>query len=65
VKHPPRPLRYNGAVAFYKVGGIVPETHKELTSSRLLTRPRGVINPFYKKIKDGAARIVSGFRFFP
>ena len=35
-----RPPRYNGAVAFYKVGGPVPATHKELTSSKLLTRPR-------------------------
>jgi hypothetical protein len=40
VKHPARPPRYNGAVAFYKVGGPVPETHKELTQSKLLTRPR-------------------------
>ncbi|MDR1325149.1 MAG: hypothetical protein LBK00_03840 [Treponema sp.] len=39
VKHPARPLHYNGAVAFYKVGGPVPKTHKELTSSKLLTRP--------------------------
>jgi hypothetical protein len=40
VKHPARSLRYNGAVAFYKVGGSVPATHKELTQSKLLTRPR-------------------------
>jgi hypothetical protein len=39
VKHPARPPRYNGAVAFYKAGGPVPETHKVLTSSKLLTRP--------------------------
>ncbi|MDR1148371.1 MAG: hypothetical protein LBK66_07045 [Spirochaetaceae bacterium] len=39
VKHPARPPRYNGAVAFYKVGGTAPATHKELTSSKLLTRP--------------------------
>jgi hypothetical protein len=43
VKHPTRPPRYNGAVAFYKVGGSVPETHKELTSSKLLTRPREIL----------------------
>jgi hypothetical protein len=43
VKHPPRPPRYNGAVAFYKIGGPVPETHKELTSSKLLTRPREIL----------------------
>ncbi|GHU01019.1 hypothetical protein FACS1894147_00070 [Spirochaetia bacterium] len=40
VSHSARPPRYNGAVARYKVGGVVPETHKELTSSRLLTRLR-------------------------
>jgi hypothetical protein len=40
VKHSTRPPRYNGVVAFYKVGGSVPETYKELTSSRLLARPR-------------------------
>ncbi|MDR2633069.1 MAG: hypothetical protein LBC51_05530 [Treponema sp.] len=44
VKHPSRPLRYNGAVAFYKVGGSVPETHKDLTSSKLLTRPREILS---------------------
>jgi hypothetical protein len=43
VKHPARPPRYNGAVAFYKVGGSVPETHKELTQSKLLTRPREIL----------------------
>ncbi|MDR1127074.1 MAG: hypothetical protein LBL06_02975 [Treponema sp.] len=43
VKHPSRPPRYNGAVAFYKVGGSVPTTHKELTSSKLLTRPRELL----------------------
>ncbi|MDR1326553.1 MAG: hypothetical protein LBK00_11005 [Treponema sp.] len=43
VKHPARPLRYNGAVAFYKVGGSVPTSHKELTSSKLLTRPREIL----------------------
>ncbi|MDR2177201.1 MAG: hypothetical protein LBP20_04060, partial [Treponema sp.] len=43
VKHPPRPPRYNGAVARYKVGGPPPATHKELTSSRLLTRPREIL----------------------
>jgi hypothetical protein len=39
VKHPACPPRYNGAVAFYKVGGPAPETRKELASSKLLTRP--------------------------
>ncbi|MDR1231944.1 MAG: hypothetical protein LBK61_11175 [Spirochaetaceae bacterium] len=39
VKHPACPPRYNGAVAFYKVGGPTPAAHKELTSSKLLTRP--------------------------
>ena len=43
VKHPARPPRYNGAVARYKVGGSVPETHKELTESKLLTRPREIL----------------------
>jgi hypothetical protein len=43
VKHPVRPDRYNGAVARYKVGGSTPETHKELTSSQLLTRPREIL----------------------
>jgi hypothetical protein len=41
-QHPARLPRYNGAVAFYKVGGSVPETHKELTSSKLVTRPREI-----------------------
>jgi hypothetical protein len=40
VKHPACPPRYTGAVAFYKVGGPVPASHKELTSSKLLTRPK-------------------------
>jgi hypothetical protein len=39
VKHPARPPRYNGAVAFIKVGGPAPKTHKEMTSAKLLTRP--------------------------
>jgi hypothetical protein len=43
VKHPARPPRYNGAVARYKVGGPAPETHDELTGSKLLTRPREVL----------------------
>ncbi|MDR1398745.1 MAG: hypothetical protein LBJ41_02315 [Treponema sp.] len=43
VKHPARPPRYNGAVAFYKVGGAVPTTHKELTHSKLLTRHREIL----------------------
>jgi hypothetical protein len=44
VKHPARPPRYNGAVAFYKVGGSAPVSHKELTSSKLLTRPRETLS---------------------
>jgi hypothetical protein len=43
VKHPTCSLPYNGAVAFYKVSGNVPETHKELTSSKLLIRPREIL----------------------
>jgi hypothetical protein len=43
VAHPARPPRCNGAVAFYKVGGPAPQTHKELTSSKLLTRLREVL----------------------
>jgi hypothetical protein len=43
VKHPARPPRYSGAVARYKVGGPVPETHEELNRSKLLTRPREVL----------------------
>ncbi|MDR2742082.1 MAG: hypothetical protein LBB98_08010 [Treponema sp.] len=43
VKHPARPPRYNGAVARYKVGGPPPADHKELTASKLLTRPREIL----------------------
>jgi hypothetical protein len=43
VKHPARPERCNGAVARYKVGGSPPETHNELISSKLLTRPREIL----------------------
>jgi hypothetical protein len=43
VKYPARPDRYNGAVARYRVGGSAPETHKELTSSKLLIRPREIL----------------------
>jgi hypothetical protein len=43
VKHPARPDRYNGAVARYKTGGSVPTSHKELTNSKLLTRPREIL----------------------
>jgi hypothetical protein len=39
VKHPARPPRYNGAVAFIKVGGNAPKTHKEMNGIKLLTRP--------------------------
>jgi hypothetical protein len=42
VKHPARPTGYGGAVAFYKVGGPPPVSHKDLTESRLLTRPREI-----------------------
>ncbi|MDR2419194.1 MAG: hypothetical protein LBD79_09090 [Treponema sp.] len=44
VKHPACPPRYNGAVAFYKVGGAEPTSHKELNSSKLLTRPREILS---------------------
>jgi hypothetical protein len=44
VKHSARPPRYNGAVAFYKVGGSIPSTYKELSSSKLLTRPREILS---------------------
>jgi hypothetical protein len=37
------PPRYNGAVARCKAGGPAPETHKDLTSSKLLTRPREIL----------------------
>jgi hypothetical protein len=43
VKHPARPPRCIGAVALFKVGGPVPKTHKELTSSKLLTRLREIL----------------------
>jgi hypothetical protein len=39
VRHPARPAGYNGAVAFIKVGGAPPKSHREMTSTRLLTRP--------------------------
>jgi hypothetical protein len=39
VRHPAKPPRYNGAVAFYKVGGPEPVKFEELNSSKLLTRP--------------------------
>jgi hypothetical protein len=39
VRHPARPAGYNGAVAFIKVGGEPPKSHKEMTDTRLLTRP--------------------------
>ncbi|MDR2782982.1 MAG: hypothetical protein LBB48_03930, partial [Treponema sp.] len=38
VRHPARPPRYNGAVAFYKVAEPEPVKFEELTSSKLLTR---------------------------
>jgi hypothetical protein len=44
VKHPARPEHYNGAVARYKVGGNPPASHKELTESKLLTRPREILS---------------------
>ncbi|MDR2419071.1 MAG: hypothetical protein LBD79_08450 [Treponema sp.] len=43
VKHPACPPRYKGAVARCKVGGPAPETHQELTNSKLLTRPREIL----------------------
>jgi hypothetical protein len=43
VKHPARPVRYNGAVARYKVGDSAPASHAELTNSKLLTRPREIL----------------------
>ncbi|MDR2177951.1 MAG: hypothetical protein LBP20_07935 [Treponema sp.] len=43
VNHPARPPRYNGAVARYKVGGDAPASHKDLTESKLLTRPREIL----------------------
>ena len=46
VKHPARPKGYkgyNGAVARYKAGGSAPAGHKELTESKLLTRPREIL----------------------
>jgi hypothetical protein len=39
VRHPARPPRYNGAVAFYTLGGPEPVGHDALTSSKLLTKP--------------------------
>jgi hypothetical protein len=39
VRHPARPPRCNGAVAFIKVGGAPPKSYKEMTSTKLLTRP--------------------------
>jgi hypothetical protein len=43
VRHPARPPRCIGALAFYRVGGGLPATYKELTNSTLLTRPRQVL----------------------
>jgi hypothetical protein len=40
VKHPARPPRYTGAVAFFKVGGPVPKDHTEMKDIRLLTRSK-------------------------
>jgi hypothetical protein len=40
VRHPAKPLRYNGAVAFYKTAGPEPVKFEELGSSKLLTRMR-------------------------
>jgi hypothetical protein len=39
VRHPARPKGYNGAVAFIKVGGPAPKSHKKMTNTKLLTRP--------------------------
>jgi hypothetical protein len=38
-RHPAKPANYNGAVAFYTVGGPEPVPFEALTSSKLLTRP--------------------------
>jgi hypothetical protein len=38
VRHPAKPPRYNGAVLFYRVSEEPVTSHKELTSSKLLTR---------------------------
>jgi hypothetical protein len=43
VKRPPRPPWYNGAAARCKVGGPPPANHRELTESKLLTRPHEII----------------------
>jgi hypothetical protein len=40
VRHPPRPERYNGAVAFFTTGPAPAAGHGELTRSKLLTRPK-------------------------
>ena len=40
VRHPARPPRYSGAVLFYKVSEEPITNHKELTGSKLLTRPK-------------------------
>jgi hypothetical protein len=44
VNHPPRPPRYIGAVASYQVGGDPPASHKALTLTKLLTRPREILS---------------------
>jgi hypothetical protein len=43
VRHPARPERYSGAVAFYRVGGEPPASVTEFKSSKLLTRPYEVL----------------------
>lgn len=43
VKHSACPPRYNGAVAFYKAGGSVPTSRKELANTKPLTRSREIL----------------------
>jgi hypothetical protein len=43
VRHPAKPPRFNGAVALYMVGGPEPVSRKDLSSSKLLTRPHEVL----------------------
>jgi hypothetical protein len=43
VRHPPKPDGYNGAVAFYTVGGPDPVTREQLTKSKLLTRSHEIL----------------------
>ncbi|MDR1094964.1 MAG: hypothetical protein LBL31_01100 [Spirochaetaceae bacterium] len=51
VKHPARPRRYTGAVAFFKVGGPAPKDHTEMREIRLLTRLREIL--FFEEAQLG------------